>query len=399
MASNNVLTRETVLQKCKAENLDDILNLNLWGKEIQDVNIVKEMPNVEIISLSLNKISTLKPFQYCRKLQELYLRKNLIEDISEIVYLRKCKNLRILWLEENKVCEHDNYRIIIIKTLPQIHKLDNVLISIEERDIASKLAFEIKSNPNSPRVQFKQADSPKNAKKPEEIRKIKQQFSSKLESINNIEKKDNYYPNLNEKNDNISFLEVPQLPNFNSDNLKLRNIGIQPQKQQLQPLNQKEINFNMQKISNLSNNGFFPNNQQSKTSLTNNLDLGNNNLNQRFPPKYENNNTNFPPQLNYNNNLPSIHSNNMNNQNSNNGNYNLPLIQQYNYNNSNNSPQIQNFQNNANHRNTTPSKVNIIFAVKCLLDELNPSELDRARVAVEKRLSQIQQKAMKNNNI
>ena len=66
MASNSILTKELVLQKCKVERLEEVLNLNLWGKEIIDVSILKFLPNVEIISLSMNKINSLKFFQFCK---------------------------------------------------------------------------------------------------------------------------------------------------------------------------------------------------------------------------------------------------------------------------------------------------------------------------------------------
>lgn len=45
------------------------------------------MPNLEICSLSLNKINSLKDFATQKKLAELYLRKNLIADLSETKYL------------------------------------------------------------------------------------------------------------------------------------------------------------------------------------------------------------------------------------------------------------------------------------------------------------------------
>ena len=56
------------------------------------------MPNIEICSLSLNKISTLKDFAPLKKLSELYLRKNLISELSEAKYLTYCPSLKVLWL-------------------------------------------------------------------------------------------------------------------------------------------------------------------------------------------------------------------------------------------------------------------------------------------------------------
>lgn len=37
---------------------------------------------------SVNKISSLADFEDCHKLQELYLRKNNIKDINDLVYLQ-----------------------------------------------------------------------------------------------------------------------------------------------------------------------------------------------------------------------------------------------------------------------------------------------------------------------
>ena len=71
-----ILTKDLVLQRCKCDKLSQIKHFNLWGSELEDISIVKEIPNIEICSLSLNKIKSLKDFQNCRKLTELYLRKN-----------------------------------------------------------------------------------------------------------------------------------------------------------------------------------------------------------------------------------------------------------------------------------------------------------------------------------
>jgi len=48
------------------------------------------MTNLEVLSLSLNKISSLKPFKNLFKLRELYLRENQINSIAD---LHNLKNL------------------------------------------------------------------------------------------------------------------------------------------------------------------------------------------------------------------------------------------------------------------------------------------------------------------
>jgi len=75
------LTPELIQMKCKTDKLANIKNLNLWGNDLEDISLVKEMPNIEICSLSLNKIFALKDFVTSKKLTELYLRKNLISDL------------------------------------------------------------------------------------------------------------------------------------------------------------------------------------------------------------------------------------------------------------------------------------------------------------------------------
>lgn len=94
------------------------------------------MPNLEVLSLSVNKVTTLIDIAHCSKLQELYLRKNNITDISEIRYLVQLPNLRVLWLWDNPCAETKDYRDIIIKALPNLNKLDNAEVTNEEKAAA-----------------------------------------------------------------------------------------------------------------------------------------------------------------------------------------------------------------------------------------------------------------------
>ena len=82
-----MLTKEVVLSKCHVESLSDVKKLTLWGSDLENIDIISELTNLEIASLSINKISSLKPFENCANLKELYLRKNNISNIEEIAYL------------------------------------------------------------------------------------------------------------------------------------------------------------------------------------------------------------------------------------------------------------------------------------------------------------------------
>ena len=127
--------------KCKTDKLTSIKNLNLWGNDLEDISIIKNMPNIEICSLSLNKIFSLKDFTTCKKLSELYLRKNLVTDLQEIKYLTLCPSLKVLWLWDNPIADHPLYRPYIVRLLPNLVKLDNANVSPEEKIEAAKMTI------------------------------------------------------------------------------------------------------------------------------------------------------------------------------------------------------------------------------------------------------------------
>ena len=58
-----------------------------------------------MIVRSVNNIGTLADLQNCRMLQELYIRKNNIRDLSELLYLKELRKLKCLWLADNPCAE------------------------------------------------------------------------------------------------------------------------------------------------------------------------------------------------------------------------------------------------------------------------------------------------------
>ena len=133
------LTEEMIWDKRKIDDISAETELNFWASDLEDVTILNELPNLEVISLSLNKITTLSWFRGCNNLKELYLRKNKIESLKEIYHLKHLPNLRVLWLWDNPLSSHPHYRLYIIKVLPKLQKLDNAAVSQEERLAAKKI--------------------------------------------------------------------------------------------------------------------------------------------------------------------------------------------------------------------------------------------------------------------
>ncbi|XP_021934508.1 uncharacterized protein LOC110837050 isoform X2 [Zootermopsis nevadensis] len=126
------LTEEMVIARTRASDLSNIRKLNCWGSELSDVSLLRRMQNVEVLSLSVNKIGTLSDFQFCRNLQELYVRKNNIRELNQILYLQDLPRLKCLWLEENPCADTDQYRLTVLRTLPNLQKLDNIAVQPEE---------------------------------------------------------------------------------------------------------------------------------------------------------------------------------------------------------------------------------------------------------------------------
>lgn len=81
------LTIELIHMKTKTNRIESIKSLNLWGNDLDDISIVTQMGQIEVLSLAVNYISSLKDVQHCQNLRELYLRKNLISNLNEIRYL------------------------------------------------------------------------------------------------------------------------------------------------------------------------------------------------------------------------------------------------------------------------------------------------------------------------
>ena len=80
----------------------------------------------------MNQIKTLADFQNCVRLQELYVRKNNIHDLRDVCYLKNLPNLHNLWLADNPCAEVEGYRHAVLRALPNLKKLDDVVISPEE---------------------------------------------------------------------------------------------------------------------------------------------------------------------------------------------------------------------------------------------------------------------------
>ncbi|NXA06079.1 CU002 protein, partial [Sapayoa aenigma] len=113
------------------------------------ISICRDLPNVEVITFSVNSISDLEPLSQCQNLSELYLRRNNIRSLEELLHLRALPRLRVLWLAENPCCGQDpqRYRRAVLHALPGLQRLDNQAVTEEELSQALVDGVEITAPP------------------------------------------------------------------------------------------------------------------------------------------------------------------------------------------------------------------------------------------------------------
>lgn len=145
------LTRKLVLAKAKASDLESVKKLNCWGCNLTDISIFSQMANIEVLTLSVNCISSLSPLAGCLSLCELYLRRNKIPSLSELSHLRPLTRLRVLWLAENPCCGTDpgQYRLTVLRCLPRLQKLDNQVVTEDDIALALMEGEEVTTPPGS----------------------------------------------------------------------------------------------------------------------------------------------------------------------------------------------------------------------------------------------------------
>lgn len=137
------LTEEMVVARTKQSDIGQVTKLNCWGSELSDVRLLRRMQNVEVLSLSVNKIRSLEDFQHCRNLVELFVRKNEIADLGQILYLQHLPKLKNLWLEENPCANEEDYRYTVLRALPDLKTLDKIPVQPEEVQDAMRRGREL----------------------------------------------------------------------------------------------------------------------------------------------------------------------------------------------------------------------------------------------------------------
>ena len=136
------LTAEMIIKRARGNyDLSSIRKLNFWGQSLSDISVLCECTSLESATFSQNFITSLRCFKGMNNLRELSLARNAISDFREISYLSTCRNLIKLWLKDNPISKAWDYRIQIIRYIPQLRYLDDEEITQDERDMANTGSF------------------------------------------------------------------------------------------------------------------------------------------------------------------------------------------------------------------------------------------------------------------
>ncbi|NXP27674.1 CU002 protein, partial [Scytalopus superciliaris] len=183
------LSRAAVLRQARAAALDGVRRLNCWGSHLTDISICRDLPNIEVITFSVNGISDLEPLTRCQNLSELYLRKNNITSLDELFHLKGLPRLRVLWLAENPCCGQDphRYRMTVLRNLPGLQKLDNQAVTEEELSQALVDGVEITAPPARRHVENGWAESMESSAAGSTAEPGSELLSSSLEEPNRIQ--------------------------------------------------------------------------------------------------------------------------------------------------------------------------------------------------------------------
>ncbi|KEG12364.1 leucine rich repeat protein [Trypanosoma grayi] len=134
-----VLTENLVLQKTKVDSIQRVRKLNVCAAQLTDIGVLRRACNLEVLSLSLNELGELGVLENCRRLCELYLRKNRVEDLNQVLHLSDSPQLAVLNLAENPICQDPNYRRFVIAAVGSLKRLDDIDILPQEREEAYRV--------------------------------------------------------------------------------------------------------------------------------------------------------------------------------------------------------------------------------------------------------------------
>jgi hypothetical protein len=111
-------------------------------------SIMDRLENLQWIDVSHNYLTTLDyAFEHFTELKTLYIHCNFLLDLAELEKLKQLAKLKTINIHGNPFAAVPNFRILAISILPDLKKMDSVLISKKERDNAIFIRSQTKKYP------------------------------------------------------------------------------------------------------------------------------------------------------------------------------------------------------------------------------------------------------------
>ncbi|XP_045568071.1 leucine-rich repeat and guanylate kinase domain-containing protein-like, partial [Salmo salar] len=110
-----------------------IKDLCLRGNQIEKIENVETLRTLQVLDLSLNRITSLSGLQNLHLLGSINLESNLISEIKEATHIHDLCLLRELNLQRNPVQEQLDYRLAVIFLLQHLTGLDQEKVTVEEK--------------------------------------------------------------------------------------------------------------------------------------------------------------------------------------------------------------------------------------------------------------------------
>jgi hypothetical protein len=116
-------------------NLDHLVNLkwlDLSFNSIERIQGLKSLKQLEDLSLYSNNISIIEGLDSCVSLQCISLGNNKIKLLEQVIRLRQLRNLRMLTLSGNPICNEPEYKMTVLAYVDALSYLDYALVDNSE---------------------------------------------------------------------------------------------------------------------------------------------------------------------------------------------------------------------------------------------------------------------------